>query len=98
MDHSLIDVKAAVQKAKAYLADLFEGEGITHVGLEEVEYDAKSNEWRITVGFSRPWDQKNIVTAALSEGRPLRTYKVVRMRDNDGRVLSVKDRVLTTTE
>ena len=98
MDQSIIDVRSVVRKAKAYLVDLFDGEEISQIGLEEVEFDAKTDEWRITVGFSRPWEQKNVLTAALSEGRPSRSYKVVRIRDLDGRVVSVKDRFLKAAE
>ena len=27
------------------------------VGLEEVEFDDESDQWLITIGFSRPWDR-----------------------------------------
>ena len=93
-----MDVKEAARTAKAFLADLYEGEGIAHVGLEEVEFDETSNEWKITIGFSRPWDHRNPLTAALGEGHPARSYKVVRINDDDGRVKSVKDRVLAASE
>lgn len=91
-------VKEAARTAKSFIADLFEGEAIAHVGLEEVDFDEVSNEWRITIGFSRPWDHKNPLTAALAAGRPGRSYKVVRVNDVDGRVRSVKERVFTSSE
>ena len=89
-----MDVKEAVGTAKAYVAELFAGEQITNVGLEEVEFDDMTNGWRITIGFSRPWDQKNALTAALGEGRPARSYKVLRVDDKTGRVDSLTDRLL----
>ncbi len=98
MDDTNMDVREAAQVAKEYLIDLFDGEGITNVGLEEVEFDENSFDWRITVGFSRPWDQKNPLTAALGEGRPARSYKVLRINDEDGRVISVKERVFAASE
>ena len=49
---ALMDVKTASLMAKKYLIDLFEDEGISNVGLEEVEFDELSNSWRITIGFS----------------------------------------------
>ena len=51
-------VKDAARMAKTYLTDLFADEQIMNVGLEEVEFDGMKSAWRITIGFSRPWDQK----------------------------------------
>ena len=62
-----MDVKEAVRTAKEYLAELFAEETITDVGLEEVVFDDASNEWNITIGFSRPWSQvagTSVMTAA----------------------------------
>ena len=50
-----MDVRDATRTAKEYLVDLFDGEEIMHVGLEEVVFDETSNRWGITIGFSRPW-------------------------------------------
>ena len=88
-----MDVKEASGKAKEYVADLFDGEGISNVGLEEIEFDELSSHWKITIGFSRPWDTKNVLTAELSERRLERSYKIVRI-DDHGHVKSVTDRVL----
>ena len=79
-----MEVQEAVRAAKAHVTELFEDEEIMNVGLEEVEF---KNGWRITIGFSRPWD-RTILTA------PGRSYKVVRLNDKTGRVVSVTDRLL----
>ena len=90
-----MDVKEAVRTAKSYVADLFDGEEIADVGLEEVKFDELQVSWVVTVGFSRPWDiSRNSVVAALSAERPSRSYKVIHIDDADGRVLSLSDRVL----
>ena len=89
-----MDVKEAAQIAKAYVAELFAGEEIMNLGLEEAEFDRISNTWKITVGFSRSWDQKNVLSAALGEGRPARSYKVMRINNANGDVESLKDRLL----
>ena len=88
-----MDVKEASRRAKEYVIDLFDGDGLSNVGLEEIEFDDLSRHWKITIGFSRPWDTKNTLTAALGERRPERSYKVVRI-DDHGDVKSVTDRVL----
>ena len=87
-----MDVKAVAQMAKTYVADLFSDEGIINVGLEEVEFDEDQNKWIVTVGFSRPWDRRNLIDALKQPGR---SYKVLHIADTDGRVLSLEDRVLS---
>ena len=91
-----MDVKEAVQVAKEYLTDLYEGEEITNVGLEEVVFEDRSNSWKITIGFSRPWDHKNALVATLADARSLRSYKVLSIKDDSGKVESLTDRVLET--
>ena len=88
-----MDAKEATQVAKEHIALLYSGEGITNVGLEELEFDDRADEWRVTVGFSRPWDHKNLA-GALASARPGRSYKVVRIDDLTGEVVSLKDRLL----
>ena len=93
-----MDVKEAVGRAKEYLGDLFEDEQIMNVGLEEVVFEDVSNIWKITIGFSRPWDQKGPLVATLVEGHPARSYKVLSINDDSGRVESLMDRVLKASE
>jgi hypothetical protein len=88
-----MDVKEAVKVAKSYVADVFGDEGLTNLGLEEVERGEGAEAWRVTVGFSRPWNTlRNPYTMVTGELAPRRSYKVVSLRDN-GEVISVKQRV-----
>ncbi len=91
-----MDVKEAVKTAKEYLTDLYREEEITNVGLEEVVFEDGSNSWKITIGFSRPWDHKNALVATLADGRSSRSYKVLSVNDDSGKVESLTDRVLKT--
>ncbi len=52
-----MDVKEAVGTAKKYVDDLFANESIANVGLEEVAFDDTKHAWKVTVGFSRTWNQ-----------------------------------------
>lgn len=81
----------AIRAAKQHILDIFREEDITHVGLEEVDFDHDGEAWNITIGFQRPWEKlaKPIV---LGEPVPRRTYKVVRLNDADGRLLSIRHR------
>jgi hypothetical protein len=91
-----MDVKEAVKTAKTYVVELFGDEGVTNLGLEEVEFDDTAGVWRITVGFSRPWDRLALQSALAAMGQgsasTARSYKIVRIDDATGRVVSVKAR------
>ena len=45
--------------AKEYVADLYAGEEITDIGLEEVELSDRLNGWVVTIGFSRAPGSEN---------------------------------------
>ena len=80
-----MEVKEAVARARAYLSDLYAEEGIENLGLEEVEFDADKNTWRITLGFIRSWDKRALIPAS-------RSFKVVEIADANGHVLGVRHR------
>ena len=83
-----MEAKEAVQTAKQYVWDLFGDEGVAEIGLEEIE-GAPGEFWKITIGFSRDWDRN---LSSVLGGQRSRSYKVIRVNDKDGRVLSIKDR------
>ena len=93
-----MDVKEAAKLAKEYVADLFEEEGISNVGLEEIELGDDCRFWVVTVGFSRPWDHGGLATITLGHRGLRRSYKVLRIDNHNGNVESVKDRILRETE
>jgi hypothetical protein len=88
----LMDVRQAVRVAKDYIVDLLGDEGITNLGLEEIEHDDRAGVWRVTLGFSRPWNTvRNAITVLGGDAATKRAYRVVSVKD-DGRVISVKRR------
>ena len=87
-----MDVKDAVRKAKQHIQELFDEEGITHIGLEEVSFEEDENNWVVTIGFSRPWDYAPNALSLLSHREPTRSYKLVTIDDESGEVVSVKHR------
>jgi hypothetical protein len=87
-----MDVKQAVTLAKQYVVDVFDGEPITNLGLEEVEFDDHTGVWSVTIGFSQSWEG-----TAISVLIPrARDYKIVRISDSEAKVLSVKNRALVS--
>jgi hypothetical protein len=88
-----MNVKEAVAAAKAFVIDTFADEDPTNIGLEEVDFDELSHVWRVTIGFTRPW--QNRAGWVTSIGAPiLRSYKIVTVDDADGRVVSIKNRAV----
>ena len=88
-----MDVKEAVQSARLHIVDVFSAEEITNVGLEEVEFDQVENVWKVTIGFTRPWERQGALGVSLGL-KTVRSYKVVRIANGDGTIKSVMDRVL----
>ena len=91
-----MDVREAVAVAKGYLTNLYTDEAIEHLGIEEVEFDEYSDTWRVTLGFSRPWDRASLperhpLAPALAHSMALsplrRAYKEIRQLDRLSRKL-----------
>lgn len=83
----------AIGIAKRYLSEVFDEENILNLGLEEIEYDEAQKTWNVTLGFSRPWNQQRNVLSALVQDEHSslrRDYRVVRVRESDGEVTSIK--------
>lgn len=93
-----MEVREAAAVARAAIEQAFADEQIQDVGLEEFSYDEPDGEWRITIGFRRPWRAMTEVKSSLRYLRPDRSYKLVRVRDRDGSIQSVTDRMLTQAE
>jgi hypothetical protein len=88
-----MDVKQAVTTAKTYVQDLFGGEEVSNLGLEEVEFDEAARRSKITIGFNRPWDEPRNVFGAIAQAtKPSRSFKVVTITDTTGEAVSVRNR------
>ena len=88
-----MEAQEAAQAAKDYVRLLFESEGVANIGLEEIEYERDENVWKVTIGFNRDWERQGALGSSLGL-RGARAYKVLRLRSRDGKVQSVRDRVL----
>lgn len=87
-----MQVQQAIDVAKRYVGDLFAGEGVFNIGLEEVRFDDARDVWEVTIGFSRQWDAqgRSALVRAMSGDQPARTFKTVEIADQDGKVLGLK--------
>jgi hypothetical protein len=93
-----MEVSEAVKEALGYVREAFSEEGISQVGLEEVEHDEYNDVWRVTVGFARPWDltvsaaQKFMpALGAIEPQARSRTYKVVVLNANGSYAIKNRD-------
>lgn len=90
-----MEVKDAVEAAKSYVAEMFVAETVSDVLLEEVRFEELPGEWAITIGFRRRGAEPVVIDSAVGSLRTDRSFKVVRVRDRDGSILSMADRLLT---
>jgi hypothetical protein len=90
-----LTVKEAVQRAKAFVQDVLEGESPTNIGLEEVEFSPENGAWKITIGFSRPWNTSRGALATITGDQAARrAYRIVTLDDATGEPLSMTKREL----
>ncbi len=91
-----MDMKEAIRKAKDYVKDVYAGEEVTNLGLEEVEHALVAGNWVVTLSFSRPWNTPRTRAQEVLENLGAvsalkRSFKVITIAD-DGTVLSMKNR------
>ncbi|MGI9478900.1 MAG: hypothetical protein ACR2PI_19520 [Hyphomicrobiaceae bacterium] len=85
-----MDVKQAVRAAKAYAADLFEGEELR---LEEVWFDEEEGQWCVTVGLLRSEPPSKVDLVLNNKPKPhfRMHYKTVRIDDDTEKIVSLRN-------
>jgi hypothetical protein len=91
----MIDIKAAVKKAKEYLVDFFP-EKADSIRLEETELDENGNFWKVTLSFIEENDNIDMTPksnfSTMFSGSIVadyRVYKSLKVRAKDGEVLGM---------
>ena len=92
-----LELKDAVQLAKSYVKDLYQGESVAGIGLDEVTHDDKGFRWLVTIGFYRTDDGSNALNLYSPKHRH---YKRVVIDDSDnpdqaGKVLAIENRAIS---
>lgn len=89
----MLNVKEAAKKAMAFVADIYAGDPINELRLEEVDFEeiGASAAWFITVSFSRA-DETSPLPKGLF-GDQSREYKMVSVDAQSGEINSMKQRV-----
>jgi len=82
-----MEVREAVKSAKDWVLDVMKEEHPVNLGLEEVEFDDKNRVWKITLGFSRPWNStKNALSKLTGDDALRRAYRTIIVDDKDRHV------------
>lgn len=89
-------VAEAVKAAKERIVELFEGESISDVVLEEVVIVETKDVLKITISFVRPGPIPDLLLTSERSNKN-RSYKVVHV-SRDGKAGSVFDRILRPAE
>ncbi len=92
-----MNVKEAVRAANKYITELFADEEVQDLGLEEVVFDETANAWKITIGFSRPWERRSLAANLGGQDWKNRSFKVVEINDLTGEIVGMTHRSLTTS-
>ena len=91
-----MDVIQAVRAAREYLNMAYADEAIRNVGLEEVVFDERLEQWKITLEFFRAWDPMASIFGSGDVKK--RAYKVISINDKSGKAESIIDRILPNAE
>jgi hypothetical protein len=85
-----MEAKEAVGIAKEYFKELFSHGG----SLEEIWFDDRDQVWCVTIGIKQELQPQPSIFGMPKENYPklVTNYKVVRVRDKDGKPISIKNR------
>ncbi|MUG32390.1 hypothetical protein [Psychrobacter sanguinis] len=91
----MIEVTEAVKRAREIANQLYEGEDIKNLGLEEVVFNEEANAWEITLGYdsyrskiieNKPTEfmARNLYADGKIEKETLREYKTFSINAENG--------------
>lgn len=92
----MLTIKEAVQKAREYADDLYDGEQIKNLLLEEAVFDEEEKNWLITLGYDSSRVKREVPSGlasaltSMSKEETLREYKVFSINGESGNLISMK--------
>lgn len=87
-----IGVKDAVTSAMDFVRDMYEGQRLRDLLLEEVEMAPADNQWLVTIGFSLPKEESTSILSPATSKKLERQYKIVAVDAVSGQPISMKIR------
>ena len=79
-----VSLKSAVKKSREFVSELYEGQPLSHMLLEEVRPSDDGRFWLITIGFDLSEDVGPL--GKIVGGIARRKYKVVKVNNSTGEV------------
>jgi hypothetical protein len=86
-----IGVKQAVASAMDFVRDMYEGQSLLDLLLEEVEMAQADDQWLVTIGFSLAKEESASIISPATR-KLARHYKVIAVDALSGHPLSMKIR------
>jgi len=84
----MVEIRQAVQAALQFMRDIYEEGELEKLGVEEVEQQAESGDWLVTVGIG---GAEPASTMSVVEGTGMdRQYKLIRIDAGSGAVIAMK--------
>ena len=80
-----MNAEQVVQKARDLVVTFFQDQGISRVGLEELDFNYNENQWTVTIGYEQNWND------ASQFGEQNRVYKEL-ILDKDGQLVGIRNR------
>ena len=87
-----IGVKDAVSSAMNFVLDMYEGQRLRDLLLEEVEMAQNHDQWLVTIGFSHPKEESTSILSPATSKKLERQYKVIAVDAVSGIPKSMKIR------
>lgn len=79
-----MNAEQAIQTARNLVVTFFQDQGISRVGLEELNFDYEEDQWIITIGYERNWND------ASQFGELIRVYKQLTL-DESGELIRIRN-------
>jgi hypothetical protein len=90
----MIEVKQAIQIAQDYIKELYHGDEIRDLSLEEVEIAEDNKFWLVTLAFTKQMMQPLNPMEAMTGPKYGRFYKELKIDAEGGQVRSMKNKKL----
>lgn len=90
----MIDVKQAVKISLEYIKELYSGDEIRDLSLEEIEISEDNKFWLVTLAFTKQMMQHLNPMEAMTGPKYSRFYKEIKIDAESGLVRSMKNKKL----
>lgn len=88
----MIEVKQAIKISQDYIKELYSGDEIRDLSLEEIEVTEDSKFWLVTLAFTKQMTQPLNPIDAMTGPKYARFFKELKIETESGQVRSMKNK------